>query len=41
LLATLDPATIAYTLHLAQELHTLNVHLAEGRLQQELMAETS
>jgi hypothetical protein len=41
LLATLDPATSAETLHLAQELRALDVHLAEGRLQQELMAEAS
>ena len=34
LLATLDPATSAETLHLAQELRALDVHLAEGRLQQ-------
>jgi hypothetical protein len=41
LLATLDPATSAESLHLAQELRALDVHLAEGRLQQELMAEAS
>jgi hypothetical protein len=41
LLATLDPATNAEILHLAQELRALDVHLAEGRLQQELMAEAS
>jgi hypothetical protein len=48
LLAMLDPATSAEiqatsaeTLYLAQELHALNVHLAKGRLQKELMAEAS
>jgi hypothetical protein len=41
LLVTLDPATSAETLRLAQELRTLNVHLAKRRLRQELMAEAS
>jgi hypothetical protein len=36
--ATEEPAE---TLHLAQELGALDVHLAEGRLQQELMAKVS
>jgi hypothetical protein len=41
LFARLDPATSADILHLAQELRALDVHMAEARLQQELMAEAS
>jgi hypothetical protein len=41
LLAILDPATSIETLHLAQELRALDVHLTEERLRQELVAEAS